>query len=123
MLICFCFYEWKGRSEGLVAHVFFEGSPNFALSVFAFAVEGWLFYSAVNSVTTQIVLNLGFENTAWKISIRQLAYNVTTLVASIPITYVEFSEEEYADKKRLYATKYKDLKSPLIGTFLLFLVV
>lgn len=32
--------EWKGRADGLVAHVFFKGSPNFALSVFAFAVEG-----------------------------------------------------------------------------------
>jgi len=32
--------EWKGREDGLVAHVFFRGGPNFALSVFAFAVEG-----------------------------------------------------------------------------------
>src|ERR1700761_1673210 len=32
--------EWKGRSDGLVAHVFFQGNHNFALSVFAFAVEG-----------------------------------------------------------------------------------
>jgi hypothetical protein len=71
-----------------VAHVFFKGSPNFALSVFAFAVEGWLFYSAVNSVTPQIVLNLGFQTNAWKISIRQLSYNLVTLFVSIPITYV-----------------------------------
>ncbi|KAJ9627003.1 hypothetical protein H2203_003463 [Taxawa tesnikishii (nom. ined.)] len=109
LLILFCLYEWKGRSDGIVAHVFFKGSPNFALSVFAFAVEGWIFYSAVNSVTPQIVLNLGFEDNSWDISIRQLAYSVTSLVASIPIT--------------LYATKYKDLKSPLIITFILFLVV
>ncbi|KAK4935167.1 hypothetical protein LTR10_023730 [Elasticomyces elasticus] len=109
ILVLFCLYEWKGRSDGLVAHVFFKGSPNFALSVFAFAVEGWLFYSAVNSVTPQIVLNLGFQTNAWKISIRQLSYNLVTLFASIPIT--------------LYATKYKDLKSPLIGTFVIFLVV
>ncbi|KAJ9502871.1 hypothetical protein LTR99_010050 [Exophiala xenobiotica] len=108
-LALFCAYEWKGRSDGLVAHVFFKGSPNFALSVFAFAVEGWLFYSAVNSVTPQIVLNLGFETNAWKISIRQLSYTLLTLFVSIPIT--------------LYATKYKDLKSPLILTFLIFLVV
>ena len=40
LLLLFCIYEWKGRSDGLVAHVFFQGSPNFALSVFAFAVEG-----------------------------------------------------------------------------------
>ncbi|EXJ87408.1 hypothetical protein A1O3_04368 [Capronia epimyces CBS 606.96] len=108
-LALFCIYEWKGRSDGLVAHVFFKGSPNFALSVFAFAVEGWLFYSAVNSVTPQIVLNLGFQTNAWDISIRQLSYNLVTLFASIPLT--------------LYATKYKDLKSPLIATFIIFLVV
>lgn len=78
--------EWKGRSDGLVAHVFFKGSPNFALSVFAFGVEGWLFYSAVNSVTPQIVLNLGFENNAWSISIRQLSFNLVALTASVPIT-------------------------------------
>ena len=33
--------EWKGRDDGLVAHVFFEKNHNFALSVFAFAVEGY----------------------------------------------------------------------------------
>ncbi|KIW30887.1 uncharacterized protein PV07_02579 [Cladophialophora immunda] len=108
-LAIFCVYEWKGRSDGIVAHVFFKGSPNFALSVFAFAVEGWIFYSAVNSVTPQIVLNLGFQTNAWKISIRQLSYNLVTLFTSIPLT--------------LYATKYKDLKSPLIATFVIFLVV
>lgn len=70
LLVLFCLYEWKGRSDGMVAHVFFKGSPNFALSCFAFAVEGWIFYSAVNSVTPQIVLNLGFETSSWKISIR-----------------------------------------------------
>ncbi|KAK5729170.1 hypothetical protein LTR15_002312 [Elasticomyces elasticus] len=109
LLVLFCLYEWKGRDDGMVAHVFFKGSPNFALSCFAFAVEGWIFYSAVNSVTPQIVLNLGFESTSWNISIRQLAYNLTTLFASIPIT--------------LYATKYKDLKWPLIATFTIFLIV
>lgn len=40
-LIAFVFYEWKGRDDGLVAHVFFKGGPNFTLSVFAFAVEGY----------------------------------------------------------------------------------
>ncbi|KAK0945006.1 hypothetical protein LTR29_003598 [Friedmanniomyces endolithicus] len=109
LLVLFCLYEWKGRTDGMVAHVFFKGSPNFALSCFAFAVEGWIFYSAVNSVTPQIVLNLGFESSSWRISIRQLAFNVTTLIASIPIT--------------LYATKFKDLKTPLIVTFTIFLIV
>lgn len=72
-------------------------------------MEGWIFYSAVNSVVPQIVLNLGFENNAWQISIRQLSYQLLTLLTSIPIT--------------LYATRFKDLKSPLLITFTLFLVV
>ncbi|ORY02176.1 major facilitator superfamily domain-containing protein [Clohesyomyces aquaticus] len=109
LLVAFCLYEWKGRDDGMVAHVFFRNGQNFILSVFAFAVEGWIFYSAVNSVTPQIVLNLGFESNAWDISIRQLSFQITTLLVSIPIT--------------LYATKYKDLKSPLIVTFTIFLIV
>lgn len=40
LLVLFALYEWKGQSDGIVAHVFFKGSPNFGLSVFAFAVEG-----------------------------------------------------------------------------------
>lgn len=63
----------------------------------------------MNSVTPQITLNLGFENSAWRISVRQLAYNLTATLVSIPIT--------------LYSTRYKDLKSPLLITFTLFLVV
>lgn len=86
LFVLFVLYEWKGRSDGIVAHVFFKGSPKFALSCFAFAVEGWVFYSAVNSVTPQIVLHLGFASSSWIISLRQLAFNCTTLVTSIPIT-------------------------------------
>ncbi|KAL1877918.1 hypothetical protein Daus18300_002271 [Diaporthe australafricana] len=109
LLVAFGVYEWKGRTDGLIAHVFFRRNANFALSTFAFAVEGWIFYSAVNSVVPQIVLNLGFETDAWKISIRQLSYSLLTLVTSIPITW--------------YATAYKDMKSPLLLTFGIFLVV
>ncbi|CZR54295.1 uncharacterized protein PAC_04179 [Phialocephala subalpina] len=108
-LVGFAVYEWKGREDGLVAHIFFKNGPNFGLSVFAFAVEGWIFYSAVNSVTPLIVLNLGFETNSWKISIRQLSYTLITMFASIPIT--------------LYSTWKKDLKSPLLITFTFFLVV
>ncbi|KAJ7611614.1 MFS general substrate transporter [Roridomyces roridus] len=109
LLIFFGLYEWKGRKDGIVAHVFFERGPNFMLSLFAFSVEGFVFYSAVNSVVPQIVLNLGFETNAWRISVRQLSYNLLIIVSSIPVT--------------LYATKYKDLKSPLLLTFSFFLVV
>jgi len=114
LLLVFCLYdcvgtEWKGRDDGLVAHVFFRSGPNFALSVFTFSVEGWMFYSAVNSVTPQVVLNLGFESSSWDISKRQLYYNVPALLASIPIIF--------------YATRYKDLKSPLLVTLVIFLIV
>jgi MFS family permease len=42
MLLAFCIYEWKGREDGIVAHVFFKNGPNFWLSTFAFAVEGYV---------------------------------------------------------------------------------
>lgn len=101
--------EWKGRSDGLVAHIFFKRNANFALSVFAFAVEGWIFYSAVNSVVPQIVLNLGFETDSWDIAVRQQSYGMLSLAASIPVTW--------------YATVKKDMKTPLLITFGLFLIV
>ncbi|KAI1493304.1 major facilitator superfamily domain-containing protein [Biscogniauxia mediterranea] len=109
MLVGFVVYEWKGRTDGLVAHVFFRQNANFAYAVFAFAVEGWIFYSAVNSIVPQIVLQLGFESDAWRISLRQLSYQLPVLFSSLPITW--------------YATRYKDLKSPLLVTFAIFFVV
>ncbi|KAI0879315.1 major facilitator superfamily domain-containing protein [Hypoxylon argillaceum] len=109
LLVGFAGYEWKGRSDGLVAHVFFRQNANFVYAVFAFAVEGWIFYSAVNSVVPQIILQLGFETDAWKIAIRQLSYQLLILFSSVPVTW--------------YATRYKDLQSPLLFTFLIFLVV
>ncbi|CAG8957887.1 hypothetical protein HYFRA_00000227 [Hymenoscyphus fraxineus] len=108
-LLLFVIYEWKGRNDGLVAHVFFKGGPNFGLAVFAFAIEGWIFYSAVNSITPLVVLNLGFESTAWRISVRQLSFQGVVLFMPIPIM--------------LYATWKKDLKTPVFITFVLFLVV
>lgn len=66
-----------------------------------------MFYSAVNSVVPQLTLYLGFEDNAWSISVRQLSSSVTTLVACVPITW--------------YATKYKDMKTPLLVTFGIFL--
>ncbi|KAI2778015.1 MFS general substrate transporter [Daldinia loculata] len=109
LLVSFALYEWMGRSDGLVAHVFFRKNANFVYSIFAFAVEGWIFYSAVNSVVPQIALNLGFENNAWRISVRQLSYQLPVLFASVPITW--------------YATRFKDLQAPLLVTFTIFLIV
>ncbi|RYP72435.1 hypothetical protein DL771_004230 [Monosporascus sp. 5C6A] len=110
LLILFALYEWKGRRDGLVAHVFFRRNANFAYAVAAFAVEGWIFYSAVNAVVPQIVLHLGFEtDDAWRISVRQLSYQLVVLSASAPVTW--------------YATRYKDLQAPLLVTFTVFLVV
>jgi hypothetical protein len=81
--------EWKSRSDSILSHVFFRGSSNFALSIFAFAVEGWIPFSTVNSVTPQIVLNMSSESSAWRISVRQLiSYNVVSLVTVFPIAWV-----------------------------------
>lgn len=54
-----------------------------------------------------VVLNLGFENGSWAISLRQLSYNLTSLFAVLPIAW--------------YAGRYKDIKTPLLATFTLFL--
>ncbi|KAJ4129522.1 hypothetical protein NW754_003803 [Fusarium falciforme] len=109
LFVLFGLYEWKGRSDGLVAHIFFRQNANFALSVFAFGVEGWVFYSAVNSIVPQIILHLGFETDPWQISVRILGFTLVNLGLSIPIM--------------LYATKFKDLKSPLIMSFAFFIAV
>ncbi|KAK3941983.1 major facilitator superfamily domain-containing protein [Diplogelasinospora grovesii] len=109
LFVAFGLYEWKGRHDGLVAHVFFHRDANFALSVFAFAVEGWIFYSAINSITPQLVLNLGFEDDAWHISLRQLSFALTNLLFSLVVTW--------------YSTRFQDLKSPLLVTWVFFLVV
>ncbi|KAF2845357.1 MFS general substrate transporter [Plenodomus tracheiphilus IPT5] len=103
LFIAFCLYEWKGRSDGIVAHVFFSTGPNFWLSTFAFAIEGWIYYSAINSVTPQVILNVGFEDDAWQIAIRQLSYKIASIFTSIVVTW--------------WATKFKDLKTPLVATF------
>lgn len=55
----------------------------------------------------QLTCNLGFEKNSWAISVRQLSSSATTLAACIPISW--------------YATKYKDLKTPLLVTFAIFL--
>lgn len=71
--------EWKGRSDGLVAHVLFKGSPNFVLALLAFTLEGWVFYSAINSVLPAVFINLGFEKSAWGVAVRQMASSLPTL--------------------------------------------
>ncbi|KAF2474092.1 MFS general substrate transporter [Lindgomyces ingoldianus] len=108
LMVCFILYEWKGRKDGLVSHVFFQSGPNFPVGVLGFTVEGWIFYSAVNSVVPQQILHLGFEPTAWRISIRQLAYAFPSLATSLAIS--------------AWATKKRDLTRPLFITFGLFLV-
>ncbi|KAL7619813.1 hypothetical protein AAE478_010358 [Parahypoxylon ruwenzoriense] len=109
MLVGFGIYEWKGRDDGLIAHIFFKHNANFAYSMFAFAVEGWVFYSAVNSVVPQIVLHLGFAPDSFRIAVRQLSFQVPLLATSVFVTW--------------YATRFRDLQSPLLVTFTSFLAV
>jgi hypothetical protein len=79
--------EWKGRKDGIVAHVFFKKSPNFALAILIMAIEGWMFFGAVNTFIPQITLHLGFASSSWIISLRQLSISVTAVVVSTFITY------------------------------------
>ncbi|KAJ5022970.1 major facilitator superfamily domain-containing protein [Bipolaris maydis] len=108
LFIAFCLHEWKGRSDGIVAHVFFSTGPNFWLSTFAFTIEGWIYYSAINAVTPQVILNLGFEDDSWNIAIRQLSYKIASIFTSLAVTW--------------WATKFKDLKTPLAVTFTIMLI-
>ena len=64
-------------------------------STFAFAIEGWIYYSAINAVTPQLILNVGFEDNSWDIAIRQLSYKIASIITSLGVTW--------------YATKFKDL--------------
>ena len=89
--------EWKGRSDGIVAHVFFSTGPNFWLATFAFTIEGWIYYSAINAVTPQLILNIGFEDDAWNIAIRQLSFKIASVITSIAVTW--------------WATRFKDMSA------------
>ncbi|KAJ9640136.1 hypothetical protein H2204_003361 [Knufia peltigerae] len=107
LLLCGA-YEWKGRSDGLMAHVFFQGGRNFPLALFAVLVEGWIYYSAINTIMNQMTLYLGWETDALIIGVRQLAYSGPTIIASIVVIW--------------YSTRYKDVKWPLVASFVLFLI-
>jgi hypothetical protein len=91
-----------------MAHVFFESGPNFALALFATLVEGWMYYSAVNTIMNQTTFYVGWETDAFIIGVRQLAYSGPTLLASLVVIW--------------YSTRYKDVKWPLVVCFTLFLV-
>jgi hypothetical protein len=91
-----------------MAHVFFQSGPNFALALFATMVEGWMYYSAVNTISNQTTFYLGWETDSLIIGVRQLAYIGPTLIASVVIIW--------------YSTRYKDVKWPLVICFSLFLV-
>ena len=60
----------------------------------------WIYYSAVNSITPQIILNLGFEDNSWDIAVRQLSYKLPSLLFSLVVTW--------------WATRFKDLSKLLI---------
>jgi hypothetical protein len=73
----------------LFLHLRLKGNDSEEYNEEVLTFSRWIFYSAVNSVTPLVVLNLGFESSSWRISIRQLAYTLPTLFTSIPITYVD----------------------------------
>lgn len=91
-----------------MAHIFFESGRNFALALFATFVEGWMYYSAVNTIMNQMTFYMDWETNAFIIGVRQLAYSGPTLVASLVVIW--------------YSTRYKDVKGPLVASFTLFFV-
>ncbi|OJD29210.1 mfs general substrate transporter [Diplodia corticola] len=110
LLIAFCLYELFARPDGLLAHAFFRSGRNFPLALLAFTIEGYIFYSAVTSLTPQLILRLGYATTPMRIAVRhQLFYLVPVFAASVPITW--------------YATARRDLRTPLVGCFAIFLGV
>ncbi|KKY24835.1 putative mfs drug efflux pump [Diplodia seriata] len=122
LLITFCLYgsppppppqpQPLSRPDGLCAHALFRPGPNFALALTAFSIEGYLFYSAVTSLTPQLILHLGWAPTAspWTIATRhQLYYLLPVFLFSIPVTW--------------YATRYRDVRSPLVLAFAAFLAL
>lgn len=92
-----------------MAHAFFQPGRNFPLALLATAVEGWMYYSAVNTIINQMQLYLDWETDSFLIGVRQLAYSGPTLLASVVIIW--------------YSTRYKDVKTPLVVCFVLFLAV
>ncbi|KAF2183900.1 MFS general substrate transporter [Zopfia rhizophila CBS 207.26] len=108
LLAFFGVYEWKGRSDGLVAHVLFARGRNFLMAMIAMVMEGWIFYGAFNNIIPQVILNLGFESTGLAIAVRQLSGNIPSLASALIIMW--------------YSTKYRDLKSPLIAAYCCFLI-
>lgn len=66
-----------------------------------------MFYSAVNTITTQMPLYLGWQWDSLLISVRQLCYTIPTILTSTIIMW--------------YSTHFKEIKIPLVVCFILFL--
>lgn len=63
----------------------------------------------MTAITPQLILHLAWSTTPWTIAVRQLSYLLPVFFASIPITW--------------YSTRYRDIRSPLVLCFALFLAV
>jgi hypothetical protein len=73
--------------------------PNLSLKP-ANNINRWIYYSAVNAITPQIILNLGFEDNSWDIAIRQLSYKIPSAVVAVIVSW--------------YATRFKDLSKFIV---------
>ncbi|KAF2036732.1 MFS general substrate transporter [Setomelanomma holmii] len=105
----FGLYGKQRSSNGICAHVFFQSGRKFPLSVFMVFVEGWIYFSAVNTITTQMTFYLAWDSDSLRISIRQLAYFFPTVFTSLVVIW--------------YWTRFKDIKKPLVLSFGLFLAI
>ena len=48
----------------------------------------WVLYSALMTIVPQTILNLGFEDNAWHVAVRKLAYGTSALVFCVLIRLV-----------------------------------
>lgn len=68
-----------------------------------------MYYSAVNTINTQMAFYMDWDTDSIRISIRQLAYAIPTVATSVLVMW--------------YSTRYKDIKLPLVLCFTIFLGV
>ncbi|KAJ9120896.1 hypothetical protein QFC22_002831 [Naganishia vaughanmartiniae] len=98
-------YEWKGRDDGFIHHELFRHGWNFPIAVFVIAVEGSLFYLLNNIWPSQVFALYAHDPIIAALYL--LPFFMTILVVSPFLS--------------IYATKYKDVKWPIVAGFAFFL--
>lgn len=89
-------------------HRIFRLSRNFAIGGLALFVEGWVYFSGVAAYIPQEILALGFTTDALFVGCRSFIFTACGFLTCVGMS--------------IYVARSKDMKSPLIVGFTLFLV-